>query len=394
MAFGIYIHIPYCVKKCPYCDFNSYALSKLVPEEKYTEALLKEIDLNSNIIGGKELDTVFFGGGTPSLFSSGSIEKIMNKLLSHCTQGHVIEATVEVNPKTVDSQKLLGFRSAGINRISVGVQSFAMEKLEFLGRINTAEDSVNTVHDTARAGFDNISIDLMFGVPGESLEGWRSDLERAVNLPLTHISCYCLTVEEGTQFAALQREGSMELPGDDTAASMLQLTKEYLEDAGYRQYEVSNYSLEGRQCLHNVLYWKGQNYLGLGAGAHSHIKKDFSDSVDQSSWGRRWANIKNPDVYIKTLMAGGSPVVFKENLSKQQALEDRILMGLRLREGLNTSEIRDEYGAQFDSGAMRYLFDDGFLEQRKGRLRVTDKGTPLLDGLIMSVVGSAICAPM
>src|SRR5581483_3590899 len=203
MSFGVYIHIPYCVKKCPYCDFNSYGVGKRIPEREYTEAILKEINLYRELIGAFPLGSIFFGGGTPSLFSPNSIGKIMGEILTMASPLDSIEVSLEVNPKTADLENLRGLRDAGVNRISVGVQSFSERKLKLLGRINTPDDSRKILYDIIKAGYKNFNLDLMFGVSFETIDEWRADLEEALGFNTTHISAYCLTIEDDTEFGTL-----------------------------------------------------------------------------------------------------------------------------------------------------------------------------------------------
>ena len=287
MALGLYIHIPYCVKKCPYCDFNSYGVGDSIPEKEYTETLLRELEFYRSELENATLTSIFFGGGTPSLFDPRNIEKILLKIFEITLAPGDIEISLEVNPKTADEEKLRNLRNSGVNRISVGVQSFSERKLKFLGRINSPLDSGRILEDVVRAGFKNYNLDLMYGTTGETLAEWDEDLTEAVRFGSTHISAYCLTIEEGTAFGMQLKAGNLKLPPDATLSRFISYTTDFLEDSGYRQYEISNYARAGYECRHNLLYWKGLDYLGIGAGAHSHMK-----SSDASAWGKRWANLR------------------------------------------------------------------------------------------------------
>lgn len=385
MPFGVYVHIPYCVKKCPYCDFNSYGVGKRIPEKEYTEAILKEINLYRGLIEGFPLDSIFFGGGTPSLFSSNIIGKIIGEILKAASPLNSIEVSLEVNPKTADLEKLKGLRDAGVNRISVGVQSFAARKLKLLGRINTSDDSRRILDDIIKAGYENFNLDLMFGVSFETIDEWRADLEKALGFNTTHISAYCLTIEDDTEFGTLYSGGKLPLPDEDTLTDMLSFTSDFLEDAGYRQYEISNFAKRGFECKHNLLYWKGENYLGLGAGAHSHI---FSDRFNH--WGTRWANLKNPDLYMKTVLEGKKPLTFTEYLEKEEAFEDKILMGLRLQEGISLTNIKERFGTKLRSDKLDSLMEGGFLELSGDFIRLSKKGILVSNELIMRFLDSLI----
>lgn len=385
MSFGVYVHIPYCVKKCPYCDFNSYGVGKRIPEKEYTEAILKELDLYRGLIEGFPLGSIFFGGGTPSLFSPESIGRMIDEISKVASPIDSIEVSLEVNPKTADLEKLKGLRDAGINRISVGVQSFSERKLKMLGRINTSDDSRRILEDTIKAGFKNFNLDLMFGVSFETLDEWRSDLEGVLGFNTNHISAYCLTVEDDTEFGTFYSGGKLSLPDEDTLTDMLSYTSYFLEEAGYTQYEISNFAKPGFECRHNLLYWRGEDYLGLGAGAHSHISSDKFNR-----WGTRWANLKNPDIYMKTVLEGKKPLAFTEYLEKEEAFEDQILMGLRLWEGVSLRDLEERFGTELRLNRLEPLFGNGFLEFSGDSLRLSKKGILVSNELIMKVLDSLV----
>ena len=383
MTFGVYVHIPYCVKKCPYCDFNSYGVGRRIPEKEYTEAVLREIDSYEESIEKLPLHSIFFGGGTPSLFSADSIGKIISKILETTLPLDSIEVSLEVNPKTADLEKLKALKDVGVNRMSVGVQSFSERKLKLLGRINTPDDSRRVLEDIIKAGFNNFNLDLMFGVSFETLEEWRTDLEKALEFNTNHISAYCLTIEDDTEFGVLYSDGKLLLPDEDTLTEMLTFTGDFLDKAGYKQYEISNFAKLGHECRHNLLYWRGEDYLGLGAGAHSHL-----DLNERSSWGVRWANLKNPDLYMRTVLEGKRPLAFTELLSKEEALQDKIMMGLRLGEGINLTSFKERFGAKWYSDSLSALFKQGFLELSDNSLHLTKKGILVSNELIMRVCDS------
>jgi len=385
MPFGIYFHIPYCVTKCPYCDFNSYGVGSNFPEKEYTETVLRELNLYRNEIDGAEITSIFFGGGTPSLFDPKSIEKIISSICQTTNPVSDIEISLEVNPKTADLDKLKGLKSAGINRISIGVQSFSERKLKFLGRINTAEDTRNILKDVIKAGYVNYSMDLMYGTRDETFSEWESDLREAVSFNYHHISAYCLTIEDGTEFGRRFKEGSLKVPSDDKLTEFITYTTEYLEDSGYSQYEISNYAREGAECSHNMLYWRGQSYLGLGAGAHSHLSSTVS-----GSWGKRWANLRNPAMYMKSIGEGNKPVDFSEELKCEEAVQDTVLMGLRLKEGVNISELESRFKLNTNMGKIERLVNDGFLENTENSYRLTKKGNLLSNSVILKFVEALV----
>ena len=381
MPFGIYVHIPYCVTKCPYCDFNSYGVGSRFPEKEYTNTILQELELYRNDITNTEISSIFFGGGTPSLFDPKSIERILSRIYEITSPASNIEISLEVNPKTADLAKLVGLRSAGINRISVGVQSFSERKLDFLGRINSAEDSSNILKDIKKAGFKNYSMDLMYGIKDETIFEWENDLNKALDFDYPHISAYCLTIEDGTEFGRRYALGKLKVPSDDRLSEFITYTTDFLQDSGYNQYEISNYAKAGSECAHNMLYWKGDSYSGLGAGAHSHLAKS-----DNDSWGRRWANLRSPALYMNSVQEGIKPLDFTEQLNREEVVQDRVLMGLRLKEGIDISELETKFQLNTDMSKIGKLVDEGFLENNKNAFRLTKKGNLLSNAVILKFV--------
>jgi oxygen-independent coproporphyrinogen-3 oxidase len=381
MPFGIYIHIPYCVTKCPYCDFNSYGVGDRFPEEEYTESILRELEFYREGIQDVELTSIFFGGGTPSLFDPKNIERIISKIFQITRPANNLEISLEVNPKTADLDKLKGLRGVGINRISVGVQSFSERKLNFLGRINAPADSRKILEDVINAGFENYSLDLMYGTTDETFSEWEADLIEALSFDYPHISAYCLTIEDGTEFGKSYALGKLKLPTDERLTDFITYTTEFYEDAGYRQYEISNYAKEGFECAHNMLYWKGESYLGLGAGAHSHFAMGNS-----SLWGERWANLRNPALYMKSVKEGKKPLDFTEKLKREEVIEDKVLMGLRLKDGINISELENTFQLKANMDKVGYLVQDGFLEYIDSSIRLTKKGNLLSNAVILRFV--------
>lgn len=241
-TLGVYIHLPYCMKKCPYCDFNSYGVGEDFPEKEYIDSLIKEIDLNSNLFKDRVFDTVFFGGGTPSLFSPKSVSEIINKLVKVSCLSSSTEITLEINPKTSDLAKLKDYYSLGVNRASVGIQSFSNRKLRFYGRLNTSDEGEKTLEDVKSAGFENFNLDLIYGSRLETIEELKNDLKKAFNFEPAHISAYCLTIEDGTEFGSLYRQGKLKLPEDEVLSDMYRLVSDLVQSEGYEHYEISNFS--------------------------------------------------------------------------------------------------------------------------------------------------------
>ncbi len=379
---GVYVHIPYCLTKCPYCDFNSYGTNGNFPEDDYISALEREIEDSRRIIEGREVSTVFFGGGTPSLLKPRSVGVVMEKLASIASFSPAAEITLEMNPRTADKEKLASLRRLGINRISVGIQSFSRRKLDFYGRFTTPDDCVRALVDVRDAGFRNYNLDLIYGSSQETREEFENDIRTALSFSPTHISAYCLTIEPGTEFATLWRKGRLSLPDDSVLVRFMQSAREILEGEGYGNYEISNFARHGYECRHNLIYWNCHDYLGVGAGAHSHIRRG-----GEEGWGRRWSNIRNPELYMKRVTDDGSAVSASYDLSRTTALEDTLLMGLRLSDGVEIRDLKKRFGCEPDDSGLRYLQSDGFILTDGGRLRLTSRGRVFTDELVARVCG-------
>ena len=357
MNLGIYIHIPFCLRKCPYCDFNSLAV-KPFPEEKYVKALVDEIRDRSEEFKGHTIETVYLGGGTPSLFSPQTIGAILNETIRNFTVAGEAEITIEANPNTVDHKKFSAFHSLGINRLSLGVQSFKDDLLKILGRIHTAQEAIAACKQARAAGFENIGIDLIFGIPFQTITDWKDDLDRALALCPEHISTYLLHLEEGTPLYQSVSRGELALPSDELQAEMFKTTWTKLGQAGYEHYEVSNFALPGFRSRHNQRYWEGKEYLGIGAGAHSFLK---------TGWGMRRANISNPLLYMER----AEKTEYEEHLKKEEAIEEAIFLGLRQREGIDVKRFEERFGLTLDT---HFPSLEGLVQEKMGCLTLTPRG--------------------
>lgn len=383
MPFGIYIHLPYCITKCPYCDFNSYGTGGVFPETRYTEAVLYEIDNYIALLKNRVVDTVFFGGGTPSLFSTGNIEKIIDRIRIHSKLKPDAEISLELNPKTVDRRKIFDLKQTGVNRLSVGVQSFSQRKLDFYGRIYQPVDIENVLEWINEAGFGNFNIDLIYGSMNETISELDFDIKRSLDFNPTHISAYCLTIEDGTEFGRLYKSGKLKVPGDKMLAAFMEHVSSSIESNGYENYEISNFSKPGYKCRHNLLYWRSNEYLGLGAGAHSHLS-GYSDK----RWGVRWFNYRSPDKYINCSDNKKTCVCKSFTLSREESLEDRILMGMRLKEGIRIDQIEEKFDLEFNTDNISNLVDDGYLELENKKLHLTGKGWLFANEIILRICRS------
>ncbi|HJX09561.1 MAG TPA: radical SAM family heme chaperone HemW, partial [Candidatus Binatia bacterium] len=312
--FSLYIHIPYCISKCPYCDFNSHVVPE-IPEKQYTEALLRELDHygSRDEWQNRPVQSIFFGGGTPSTFKPTSIGKILAQVAAIFPLQANCEITLEANPGTVDQENFFGYRDAGVNRISVGVQSFQPRLLNFLGRAHSADEAGRALEVVKRAGFDNFSFDLIYANPGQTLNELAADLDEALAFQPPHLSAYNLTFEEGTPFGHEYRSGRMKPLSEDEEVAMAELVERKLKEAGLQRYEISNYARPGFHSRHNVNYWRGGDYLGLGAGAHSY-KRTSSDEPS----GERWNNEKNPARYIAAIADSRHAAIARETIDKDK----------------------------------------------------------------------------
>jgi oxygen-independent coproporphyrinogen-3 oxidase len=336
MFTRIYIHIPFCLRKCPYCAFVSQEGSP-AQREAYTELLLAEMRLaHAESPSHRPLDSVYFGGGTPSLLEPGQTGRILSQADSLFGLSAASEITLEANPGTIDDEKLAGFRCSGINRLSLGVQSFHDRMLATLGRIHSAEQAVQAIKAARAAGFDNIGIDLIHSLPGQTMEMWQSDLKRALELTPEHTSVYGLTVEEETPFARRYAD-DRELPDEDLSADMFLAADDLLTAAWYEHYEIANYALPGFRSRHNSGYWRRDGYLGLGCGAHSLLRVGH---------GIRFGNTSAPDEYASAVTRGDLPRQDRVELSREDALAEFMFLGLRMADGVSFEYFRREFGME------------------------------------------------
>lgn len=366
---SLYVHIPWCVKKCPYCDFNSHALSDGIPEEAYVDALLEDFDSEVSSLQGRALHTIFFGGGTPSLMSAKGFDRFLSELEKRIRFSPGIEITMEANPGTYEHDRFKDYRKAGINRLSLGVQSFQDEKLKVLGRIHSSEEARKAIESLRGMGFDNFNIDLMHGLPGQSIQDGLSDLEKAIALEPTHISWYQLTIEPNTVFYSK----TPILPEDDTLWSIQEEGWDLLAEAGYQQYEISAYCRPGKQAKHNLNYWQFGDYIGIGAGAHG--------KITQREMGRIYRNWKTrmPSDYL----AMDKPFESGSRILGRDDLPIEFMMNvLRLNQGVAHSLFQQRTGmALSDIDVQCQLaIEKGLLEQ--DRLQPTKQGRLFLNDLL------------
>jgi len=388
-SLALYLHIPFCTSKCGYCDFNSYeGLEHVVPD--YTPALVREMKLWAPAAKNFRVDTIFFGGGTPSLTSIDDMRILADSLRDQYDISPDVEWTLEANPTELTREHLEGLRGIGVNRLSMGVQSMHADELELLERAHTPERVAQAVEGARAAGFDNMNLDLIFGLIGHSLERWQSTLEQILAFQPEHLSCYALTVEPGTALYYRVQKGLLEEPDPDMAADQFDWTRERLARAGYRQYEISNWAQPGRECRHNLVYWHTEPYLGMGAGAHSFFI------------GRRMANVDSPARYVEAVnesyeerqgSSGGRAelrqVAGGEVPDAETTRADAMILGLRLLEGVHMAEFEQRFGASVDEAfgpALARHEALGLIERVDGRVRLTDRGLLLANEVFVDLL--------
>ena len=369
---SFYVHVPYCASRCGYCDFNTYTAAELgatASQASYSRDAIAEIDLARRVLGDTELpvQTVFFGGGTPTLLAAADLAAMLARIDQRFGLAPGAEVSIEANPESVDMAKLVALREAGFTRISFGMQSARPHVLAVLERRHTVGAPEQRVAQARAAGFEHVNLDLIYGTPGESDDDWRASLEAAVAAGPDHVSAYALTVEPGTRLAARVGRGEVAVPDDDVLADRYLIAEELLSAAGFGWYEISNWARPGAACRHNLVYWRSDDWWGIGPGAHSHVG------------GLRWWNVKHPGAYAERLATGASPAHAREYLDATSRRMERIMLGVRLAEGLDAAEL-DERGA----AAARLEADAGLVDPAalaRGTVVLTLAGRLLADGV-------------
>jgi oxygen-independent coproporphyrinogen-3 oxidase len=371
-GFGIYIHWPFCAAKCPYCDFNSH-VARTIDHAAWRDAYLDEIRKAAEQTPGRVVHTVFFGGGTPSLMEPWVVADIIDAIRKHWPTANDMEITLEANPGSVEAQRFADFRSAGVNRISMGIQALNDADLRRLGRIHSA-DEARAAFDIARKTFDRVSFDLIYGRQKQTLAEWEVELKQALNMAIDHLSLYQLTIEQGTAFGDRYNAGKLAgLPDEDRAADMFTLTRDICADFGMPAYEVSNHARDGAQSRHNLIYWRYGDYVGIGPGAHGRLTID----------GQRYATEapSNPKRWLEELRQ--LPNVA---LTGEDQANEFLLMGLRLTEGVDLSRFQALSGRSVAPDTLKNLSELGLLDQRDQRISVTEQGVSVLNGVLRELL--------
>ncbi|MGH8547469.1 MAG: radical SAM family heme chaperone HemW [Methylococcales bacterium] len=370
---GLYIHIPWCIRKCPYCDFNSHALVNEIPEQRYIQALLRDLDQDLAQVSNRRLDSIFFGGGTPSLFSPDAIHNLIESVRYRIGYSDELEVTLEANPGTVEKHKFRAFKEAGVNRLSIGVQSFQPAHLEVLGRIHSSGEAVRAAEEAHKAGIANFNLDLMYGLPGQRRNEASDDVLRAIELEPAHISYYQLTIEAHTFFSKFPPV----LPVADEIWEIQRENQSLLRNHGYLQYEISAYARPGFQCRHNLNYWTFGDYLGIGAGAHAKITDTESGAIYRTS------KIRDPRRYMETAGTAANYGTRIKIPRRDRGLEF-LMNALRLLSGFEKQEFNGRTGLQQSDlePALTQCLDEKLLEQTETHIRCTEVGRNFLDSIL------------
>ncbi len=373
-AFGVYVHWPFCLSKCPYCDFNSHVRHVAIDEARFARAFATEIAATAERAAGRTVSTVFLGGGTPSLMQPATVGAVLDAIGRHWSVAPDVEVTLEANPTSVEATRFRGYRAAGVNRVSLGVQALNDVELKELGRMHTVQEALDAVA-IARAAFERYSFDLIYARPRQTPQAWAAELKRAIAEAAEHLSLYQLTIEADTPFQALHAAGKLVTPDDDTARALYDVTQEICALAGLPAYEVSNHARPGAECRHNLVYWHAHEYAGIGPGAHGRL--------DIEGVRHATATERRPEAWLMRVESLGHGLVTDDPLTREERADEFLLMGLRLAEGIDPQRYRAIAGRPLDPARISNLAAQGLVEHgRNGLLRVTRAGFPVLDAVV------------
>ena len=377
MAFGVYVHWPFCAAKCPYCDFNSHVRAA-IDEDGWVDGILAELDWTAARQSGHPVvETIFFGGGTPSLMQGRSTGRILDRIAALWPMANDVEVTLEANPASADAARFADYKAAGVNRVSLGVQALNDADLKKLGRLHDVAEAKRALK-LALENFERVSLDLIYARPGQSDQAWRSELKEALSFGTDHLSLYQLTIEPETPYALLHRNGQLQIPGEDLAAELFETTQELTEAAGIPAYEISNHARPGQESRHNLIYWRYGDYAGVGPGAHGRLSLN----------GRRTATaaIRLPERWRDTVGKTGHGFAEMTPVSDAEAAREHLLMNLRLAEGLDLPAYEARWNTSLDAAKIAALVEQGFLSDVGGRLTATPAGRLLLNRVIEELV--------
>ena len=376
-GFGIYIHWPFCKAKCPYCDFNSHVRHEAVDHMRFAAALARELAWLAREAPRREVTSIFFGGGTPSLMPPAAVAEVLDAVAALWPVSGQCEVTLEANPTSVEAEHFRGYRAAGVNRLSVGVQSLREDDLKSLGRQHSPKEAIAAFRLAARV-FPRVSFDLIYARPGQTVAAWRDELSRALAEQEGHMSLYQLTIEEGTRFFDLEQAGKLVILDDDRAARLYAVTQELTEKAGIPAYEISNHAAQGHECRHNLTYWRYEPYAGAGAGAHSRLEA----GTDR----RAVAMERHPEAWLARVEGEGRAAVEDQRISPTEQATEYLLMGLRLAEGISVQRYETLAGRGFDPARLAGLEGLGLIVVTRSRIAATARGRRVLNGIIRELM--------
>ena len=373
-AFGVYVHWPFCLSKCPYCDFNSHVRHAAIDEDRFARAFAREIATTAERTPGRTVSSIFLGGGTPSLMHPKTVAAVLDAIGKSWSVARDVEVTLEANPTSVEATRFHGYRAAGVNRVSLGVQALDDTSLKALGRMHSAREALDAVA-IARKAFERYSFDLIYARPDQTVAAWEDELRLAIAEAAEHLSLYQLTIEPETPFAGLYAAGKLIIPDEGNARALYDATQELCNVHGLPAYEISNHARPGAECRHNLVYWRGDEYAGVGPGAHGRIDIDGTR--------RATATEKRPEAWLMRVEQLGHGVVTDDALTSEERADEFLLMGLRLREGIDPQRYRALAGRTLDQARIELLREEGaIVVDGDGRLRVTQQGFPLLDAVV------------
>ncbi len=373
-GFGVYVHWPFCLSKCPYCDFNSHVRHAAIDEERFARAFSREIETTAARTGPRTVSSIFLGGGTPSLMQPQTVGAILDAIGRHWHVSADAEVTLEANPTSVEATRFAGYRAAGVNRVSLGVQALDDPSLKALGRLHSAREALDAVA-IARSHFQRYSFDLIYARPQQTPQMWSAELTQAIAEAAEHLSLYQLTIEPDTPFFGLHAAGKLKTPDEATARALFDVTQEICERHGLPAYEISNHARPGAECRHNLVYWRGDEYAGIGPGAHGRLDLDGARHAT--------ATDKRPEAWLMRVEATGHGIATDDTLNSEERADEFLLMGLRLKEGIDPKRYTALAGRSLDPARVALLAEEGAISiDPDGRLRVTRSGFPLLDAVV------------
>ncbi len=375
-GFGIYVHWPFCASKCPYCDFNSHVRHQRVDEARFLAAFRREAAHQAALMPGAVVDTIFFGGGTPSLMAPATVAGVLEAIAELWDVRPDVEITLEANPSSVEAGRFRGYRDAGVNRVSLGVQAMSDSDLQALGRLHTAAEA-RAAFEVALATFKRASFDLIYARPAQTAAAWRQELGEALARGATHLSLYQLTIEDGTPFAALHKAGKLVPPDADLAVELYEITQELTAAAGMSAYEISNHAKPGEESRHNLVYWRSGLHVGIGPGAHGRLKVGGIRHATSTE--------RMPETWASAVERQGHGLIECQPLTAVQVADEMLIMGLRLSEGLDLDRLQQETGMSVSPAGIARAIDDGLAVQIGARVRATEPGRALLNQLVLTL---------